>query len=75
VKEEKELLQSAIENLNEEIKDLAYKLEGALDIACNFGVCAYDPEADDLQDKIREVQEKKELLERIKRNIDSCLLK
>lgn len=73
--EERKLLESEIEKVNEEIKDLAYKLEGVLDVACNFGVCAYDPEADDLQDKIREVQEKKELLERIKRNIDTCLLK
>ena len=42
---------------------------------CSFGVCAYDPEADNLQDKLKEVQEQKELLERIKKNIMSCIKK
>ena len=72
---ERQLLDKQIENLNEEIKNLGYELSGLLNVDCSFGVCAYDPEADNLQDKLQEVQEQKELLERIKKNIRSCIKK
>lgn len=74
MKDEKEILLEQIESLNEEIRKLAYKLGGLLDVDCNLGVCSYDPEADDLQSKIREVQERKALLERITASLDSCKL-
>ena len=72
---ERQLLDKQIENLNEEIKTLGYELSGLLNVDCSFGVCAYDPEADNLQGKLKEVQEQKELLERIKKNIRSCIKK
>lgn len=72
--EEKKVLQDQINSLNEEIRDLAYKLGGLLDVDCNMGVCSYNPEADDLQEKMQEVQKKKELLERLRLNLDSCTL-
>ena len=67
-----ELLQKEIESLNEEMRQLAYRLGGLLDVDCNLGVCSYNPEADDLQSKLAEVQERKALLERIKQSLDSC---
>lgn len=72
--DEKKVMQEQINSLNEEIRDLAYKLRGLLDVDCNMGVCSYNPDADDLQEKMREVQKKKELLERIRINLDSCKL-
>ncbi len=72
---ERQLLDKQIENLNEEIKNLGYELSGLLNVDCSFGVCAYDPEADNLQDKLQEVHEQKELLEKIKKNLSSCIKK
>lgn len=67
--DEKELLQKEIEDLNNRIKELAYRLGGVLDVDCNLGVCSYDPEADDLQAKLKEVHERKALLEKLMRDL------
>ena len=75
IEDEKKLLEKQIESLNEEIKNLGYELSGLLNVDCSFGVCVYDPEAENLQDKLKEVQERKALLEQIKRNIKSCIKK
>ena len=75
IEKEQKVLESQIESLNEEIKSLGYELGGLLNIDCSFGVCAYDPEVEDLQGKLKEVEEKKALLERIKKNIRSCIKK
>jgi hypothetical protein len=74
MEEERQLLQKQIDSLNDEIKSLAYKLGGLLDVDCNLGVCSYDPDADDLQEKMQEVQKRKVLLERIMQGIDTCEL-
>ena len=73
IEKEKKVLENQIDSLNEEIKNLGYELGGLLNIDCSFGVCSYDPEVEDLQNKLKEVQEQKELLERIKKNIRSCI--
>lgn len=70
---EKKLLDKEIESLNEEIEKLGYQLGGLLNVDCSFGVCTFDPDVDIIQDKLKEVQEKRSLLERLKRNMDSCL--
>ena len=70
---EKEILEKEIESLNNEIKNLGYQLSGLLNVDCSFGVCSFDPEVDDIESKIKEVEEKKALLERLKQNINSCL--
>lgn len=72
MEEDRELLEGQIKQLNEQLSTLAYRLGGLLDIDCNMGVCAYNPEVDDLQEKMKEVQKKKELLERLSSNLDSC---
>ena len=69
---DRELLQKQIDSLNDEIKTLAYRLGGLLDVDCNLGVCSYNPEADNLQDKMKEVQERKALLQKILQGLDSC---
>ncbi len=72
MEKDREILETQIEHLNEEIRKLAYRLGGLLDVDCNLGICSYDPEADDLQAKMREVQERKALLEKIMGSLDSC---
>jgi prefoldin subunit 5 len=71
--EQIDVLESQIGALNDEIKELGYKLEGILDVGCSLGVCAYDPEVDDIQEKIREVQKKRNILEHLKISLDSCV--
>jgi len=71
---DRELLQKQIDSLNNEIKSLAYKLGGLLDVDCNLGVCSYNPDADDLQETMKEVQKRKGLLEKIMHGIDTCEL-
>ena len=63
--DDKELLRKEIDELNNQIRELAYRLGGILDVDCNLGVCSYDPEADDLQEKLKEVHERKALLEKL----------
>ena len=75
IEDEKKMLEKQIENLNEEIKNLGYELGGLLNVDCSFGVCSFDPEAEDLQDKLKEVSERKALLEKIKKNLKSCVKK
>ena len=75
VENQQKMLAEQIENLNEEIKNLGYQLSGLLNVDCSFGVCSYDPEAENLQDKLKEVNERKELLEQIKRNLRACMKK
>lgn len=69
--DDKTLLQKEIDELNNQIKKLAYRLGGVLDVDCNLGVCSYDPEADDLQKKMTEVQERKALLEKLMGNLEN----
>ena len=57
-----------IEALNEEIKKLGYKLSALLNVNCSFGSCILDPEVTKVQDKIKQVQDTKALLEQIKNN-------
>ena len=54
------------------MKHLGYQLGGLLNVDCSFGVCTFDPEVDDVQEKLKEVQEKKALLEKLEQNIDNC---
>ena len=71
MEEERELLLKQIDSLNDEIKNLAYKLGGLLDVDCNLGVCSYNPDADDLQETMKEVQKRKALLQKKIHGIDT----
>lgn len=66
LEEDKKLLEKEIADLNKEIISLAYHLREVLEVDCSFGACVYDPRVDDIEKKMKEVQEKKELLLRIK---------
>lgn len=72
MEQEKELLEKEIAGLNEQIKKLAYDLGGLLHVDCAMGVCNFDPDADDLHEKMKEVEEKKKLLKRIRVSLDAC---
>ena len=67
---EKEILGKEIEKINKEIKDLSYQLSELLNVDCNLGVCSFDPQVDNIQDKMKEIEEKKKLLLFLKENLD-----
>ena len=67
---EKEILSMEIEKINREIKDLSYQLSELLNVDCNLGVCSFDPQVDNIQDKMKEIEEKKKLLLFLKENLD-----
>jgi len=69
---ERQLLEEQIEKLNEEIKKLGYELSALLNVDCNLGECMFDPEADDVKEKLQEVEEKKRMLALIKERIGQC---
>ena len=72
IEEDKKIMEKEILNLNKQIKKLGNDLNRLLNIDCNLGVCVYDPRSDNIQDKIKEVQDKKKLIERLLKNISSC---
>ena len=67
---EKEILSMEIEKINKEIKDLSYQLSELLNVDCNLGVCSFDPQVDNIRDKMNEIEEKKKLLLFLKENLD-----
>ncbi len=69
-KNEKEILAREINNLNEEITLLSHQLNEIFSVNCSFGVCLFNPEVDSIQEKMREVQERKELFESIKKRVE-----
>ena len=69
---EQKMLEHEIGKLNEELKDLGYKLSELLNVDCNFGSCSFDKEIDNVRDKMEEVEKTKKLLEFIKNNLDRC---
>ena len=71
IEEDKKLMEKEIASLNEQIKKFGNDLNRVLNIDCDLGVCVYDPRVDNIREKIKEVQEKKELIERLLKNIAS----
>lgn len=65
------MLDKEIKGLNDELKKLEYKLGELLNLDCSFGTCTFDPEIDNIKDKMIETEEKKKLLEFIRKNLDS----
>ena len=69
----KEFLDKEIEGIDENIKKLGYQLSELLDTACSFGICVFDPEINNVQEKIQVEEEKKSLFQNLKKHLDFCL--
>lgn len=70
--EREALLQKQIDELEEQIKVLAVKLEEVMGVDCNFGACVFDPEMSDAEAKMAEVQKRKKTLEKIISDLEAC---
>lgn len=70
--EREEILEKQIADLDEQVKVLSEKLERVLGVDCNFGACVFDPEMQDIEDRLEEIRKRKESLESILAHLESC---
>lgn len=70
--EREKYLQQQIDDLDEQIKQLAEKMEEEMGISCDFGACVFDPEMDSIEQKIEEVQRRKKMLETMEKSLKEC---
>jgi len=72
IREEEEVLKKELADLDDQTDRLAEKFEELAGIDCDFGECIFDPEMDDVNKKIAEVQRRKKLLEGLIAHLESC---
>jgi len=72
IREEEEVLKKELADLDDQTDKLAEKFEELAGIDCDFGECIFDPEMDDVNKKIAEVQRRKKLLEGLIAHLESC---
>jgi hypothetical protein len=70
--QEEEILKKEMADLDEQTAKLAEKFESLAGIDCDFGECIFDPELDNVQDRIAEVQRRKKILEGMIEHLESC---
>ncbi len=67
-----EMLNGEIGAFEEELKQLAVRLEEISGVDCNFGACVFDPAMNDIEDKIAEVQKRKKILNDVLQSLEAC---
>lgn len=70
--EREELLNKEIEGFEDELRHLGEKLEELSGVACSFGACVFDPEMQDVEEKIAEVQKRKKILADVIQSLKEC---
>lgn len=72
VLEGEEILKRELAGLDDQTARLAVKFEELAGIDCDFGECIFDPEMNDINVKIAEVQRRKKVLEGLIAHLESC---
>ena len=70
--EEEEILKKELAGLDDQTARLAEKFEELAGIDCDFGECIFDPERNDINVKIAEVQRRKKVLEGLIAHLEGC---
>lgn len=70
--DQEKLLNQEIEAYDDELAKLAEKLEEVAGVDCNFGACVFDPEMNDVEDKIAEVQKRRKTIADIIDSLREC---
>jgi len=70
--EKEELLNKEIEGYEEELKVLAGKLQELAGVDCSFGACVFDPEMQDVEAKLAELEKRKRILAEVMENLKQC---
>jgi hypothetical protein len=66
------LLRKEIEDLEEQTKVLAERLEELVGVDCSFGSCVFDPSMTAIEDRLDAVKQRKKTLEKIISDLDAC---
>ncbi len=70
--EKEELLNKEIEGYEEELKVLASKLQEIAGVDCSFGACVFDPEMQDVEDKLADIEKRKKILADVMDSLEQC---
>lgn len=70
--EKEELLNKEIEDYEEDLRKVAGKLQELAGVDCSFGACVFDPEMQDVEAKLAELEKRKKVLAEIKESLDKC---
>lgn len=70
--EKEELLNKEIEGYEEELKVLAGKLQELAGVDCSFGACVFDPEMQDVEDKLADLEKRKKILGDVMDSLEQC---
>jgi len=70
--EKEELLNKEVQAYEEELKVLAGKLQELAGVDCSFGACVFDPEMQDVESKLAEVQRRKKIVSEVMESLKQC---
>jgi len=70
--EKEELLNKEIGAYEEELKVLAGKLQELAGVDCSFGACVFDPEMQDVEAKLAEMEKRKRVLDEVMDALKQC---
>lgn len=70
--EKEELLNEEVKAYEEELKVLAGKLQELAGVDCSFGACVFDPEMQDVEAKLAEVQKRKKVIAEVMETLKQC---
>ncbi len=70
--EKEELLKKEIEAYEEELRVVAGKLQELAGVDCSFGSCVFDPEMQDVEAKMAELEKRKKTLAEVKDSLEKC---
>lgn len=70
--EKEELLNKEIDAYEEELKVLAGKLQELAGVDCSFGACVFDPEMQDVESKLAEIEKRKKVLAEVMDALKQC---
>ena len=70
--EKEELLQKEIAGYEEELKVLAGKLQELAGVDCSFGACVFDPEMQDVEARLAEIEKRKKVIAEVMDSLKQC---
>jgi hypothetical protein len=70
--EKEEMLNQEIEAYEEELRVVASKLQEIAGVDCNFGACVFDPEMQDVEARLADLEKRKKVLAEVKESLEKC---
>jgi len=70
--EKEELLNTEIAAYEDELAVVASKLQELAGVDCSFGACVFDPEMQDVEEKLADLEKRKKILAEVKDSLEQC---